>query len=147
MASSNAAGSGGGTLQPEAAGAGTAPPQVGEITKSPRRKPNTLSVRGGRRVMKGYPVTGDELWSLGLVQGGSALAFALAGSAGGFWLSTKQALDLAGSDVGITAQRAAWQAYGNVAFYSAIALAILGIVLFGVSGIRAHRIVRGTVHD
>lgn len=97
--------------------------------------------------MKGYTVTGDELLSLGLMQGGSALSFILAGSAFGFWLSTKQALDLTIADAAVVTQRAKWEAYSDVSIYGAITLAILGIVLFGRSGWRAYRIMKDTIHD
>ena len=97
--------------------------------------------------MKGYTVTGTELLTLGLVQGGSAISFVLAGSAFGFWVSTRQAIDLASSDPALAAKRAAWEAYGNVGFYGAIALAILGVILFGISGFNAWKIAKATIHD
>lgn len=122
-------------------------PQVAGGGKPPRKKPNFLTVKGGRREMKGYTVTGAELWTLGLVQGGSAISFALAGSAFGFWISTRQAIDLAANDTALGAKRAAWEAYGNVGFYGAIALAVLGVVLFGISGFHAWKIAKATIHD
>lgn len=136
-------GAGGGQdLQAAAAGAG-----VDSISKKPRKKPNTITVTGGWRTMKGYPVTGDELLTLGLVQGGSAISFALSGSAFGFWLSTKQAIDLASGDVALAAARAKWEAYGDAGWYAAAALAAVGIFLFAISGFRAWRIMKGTNHD
>ena len=97
--------------------------------------------------MKGYTVTVAELWTLGLVQGGSALSFAIAGSAIGFWVSTKQAVDLASSDAAIALRRAQWEAYGDVGFFIAIGFGIIGIALFGISGFQAYRITEATIHD
>ena len=105
------------------------------------------SPNGASREMKGYTVTGAELWSLGLVQAGSAVSFALAGSAFGFWMSTAQAVDLATSDPALAVKRSQWEAYGNVGFYGAIVLAALGVILFAINGIHAYRIAKATIHD
>ena len=121
---------------------------AGDNSKPPirRKKPNHITIVGGSREMKGYPVTGDELLTLGIVQGGSAVCFALAGSTFGFWLSTKQAIDLTASDVALVAERARWEAYGDAGGYASVFLAIAGLVLFGISGFRARRIMKNTNH-
>lgn len=118
-------------------------------TKKPlnrRKKQNDINIVGGRREKKGYAVTGDELLTLGIVQGGSAVSFALAGSAFGFWLSTKQAVELTARDFALVAERAKWEAYGDVGLYASIAFAIVGFVLFLINGVSACRIMKNTIH-
>jgi len=137
MAPPSSASGGSGSARSSAAGGGS---------RSSRAKPGILTVSGGRRELKGYTVTGDELLALGAVQGMTALAFALAGSFFGFWLSTKQAIELAGRDTSI-ASKAQWLAYGDVGFWGGITLAALGVGLFGYSGWRAFKIMRDTIHD
>lgn len=147
-----------GKPRPAAVGGGT-PRQLGAVAgagtnagipKPPKRaskvKANTLTVMGGRREMKAYTVTGDELLSLGLVQGGSAFAFAFAGSCIGFWLSVKQGIELAGKDTAANAI-SKWQAYGDVAFYAAVGFALIAFGLTAFSGWRVRQIRKGTIHD
>ena len=158
MAESRRAGS-----QPGQAGAATGSlPRVGEgigppadagetglpkrAKTTPKPKPGTLTVQGGRRELKGYTVTEDELISLGLVQGGTSVAFALAGACFGFWLSVQQGVELAGIDAPTTAI-AKWEAFGVVAFWCSVGLAAVGLGFLMFSGWRVRKIKRKTIHD
>src|SRR5215210_7805267 len=53
----------------------------------------------GRRPMKEYPLTESDLFSLGLLQGGSSLTLAASGACLGAWTSIKQAVQFAGKDI------------------------------------------------
>lgn len=129
-----------GSLQSGAAG-GSGPKQ-----RLAKPKPGTLVVTGGSRQLKGYTVTGDELLSLGLVQGASSLCFALAGSCFGFWLSVSQSVELTGKDTPATAL-AKWQAYGDVAFWVGCVLGLAGVGFMIFSGFKVNKIKNGTIHD
>jgi hypothetical protein len=95
--------------------------------------------------VKGYAVTKAELWTLGGIQAGAAICFSLAGSCFGFWTSVKQQLDFSkGSDPALAGY---WAGVSDVAFYGMIGLAVMGLVLFAISGLNAVNIIRGTRHD
>ena len=120
----------------------------GEDGKKPPRKPpkrTSLDRVPGRRPMKEYPVTGEELLTLGIMQGGSAIMLAFAGACFGFHLSTEQTIDFAGKDVS-QATVGWWAGMGDAAFYLAIVVALLGITLAVLSGFKVSRIMKATDH-
>lgn len=116
--------------------------------KKPPRKPSkrtSLDRIPGRRPMKEYAVSGEELLTLGILQGGTALFLAFAGACFGFYLSVRQTVDFADKNVS-EATVGWWSGMGDAAFYLAIAAALLGLVLAGLSGLKVFRIMRTTDH-
>ncbi len=109
-------------------------------------KPGTLTVAGGRRELKVYTVTADELWMLGIMQGLATLFFAGFSFLLSFWLTTKQTIDLSGTSSPETA-RAKWEAWGEAAGYGSIALAFFGIVFLVLGGLKVLKVINGTKHD
>lgn len=99
----------------------------------------------GRRAMKEYPVTGEELLTLGILQGGTAVFLAFAGACFGFYLSVRQTIDFAGKDVP-QATVGWWSGIGDGAFYLSIVTVILGFALAGLSGFKVYQIMRKTDH-
>lgn len=106
---------------------------------------STLPIRGGKREVKAYALTEDELTTLGAIQGLSALFFTFAGACGGFWLSVKQQLEFAGAGVA-PHTIAYWGGLQEAAKYGAILCAVIGLGLFIFNGWRVRRIKRSTVH-
>lgn len=96
--------------------------------------------------MKEYPVTSRELWTLGGLQAGAALALSVSGWLFGFWVNAEQALDMAGSDVSKDAL-AQWGAYANMAWYAALGVGVLGLFLIALSGFNVWGVLRDTSHE
>ena len=99
----------------------------------------------GRRPMREYPLTATEIWTLGAVQGASALFFAFSGSMFGFWINIKQTTGMAASDTDKAAM-AYWSGLGDAAFWGSVVLATIALALFGISGFTAWRIMKETDH-
>jgi hypothetical protein len=120
----------------------------GEVKKSTRRasKRTSLDRIPGRRPMNEYPVTGEELLTLGIMQGATALLLAAAGTCFGFYLSTKQTIDFAGKEVS-RAIVGWWSGMGDAAFYLAVVTLILGLALGAPSSMKVSRIMRNTDHE
>jgi len=99
----------------------------------------------GFRVMKEYPLTSKELWTLGGLQFGSGAAFSAAGWLAGFCANAKQATAFAGRDTApqVIAQ---WKAYSDMSWWGSLLLAILGIILFAISAINVWGIIKETTH-
>src|SRR4051812_16010516 len=99
----------------------------------------------GTREMKEYPVTSRELWTLGGLQAGSAFALGFAGWLASFWVSAREALDLASKD---TPQQilGQWQAYADMAWYGMVGGGILAALLIGLSGLNVWGIIYDTKH-
>lgn len=110
-----------------------------------RAKAGTLTVTGGRREMKGYTVSEDELGSLALLQGGSTLSFAAASALSGFWISVTQ--NVAFADHVPAAVQSYWEGLATAALIASIAFAALGSFLVVRGYIRVSRIKKGTIHD
>ncbi|HET6940573.1 MAG TPA: hypothetical protein VFH89_00275 [Sphingomicrobium sp.] len=124
------------------------PAAIGEEKKpKPRSKPKRTSLDRipGRRPMKEYPVTGEELLTLGIMQGGAALMLAFAGTCFGFFLSTQQTIDFAGKEVS-QATVGWWEGMGDAALALAIITCLLGIALGVLSGFKVSRIMKNTDH-
>jgi hypothetical protein len=94
--------------------------------------------------MKEYPLTSRELWMLGGLQLGSAASFAMGGSCLGLWLNQRMAAGLA-SGVELEAL-GYWNGIGTAALFAAIALGIVGLGLFGISGWTVAGIISETTH-
>jgi hypothetical protein len=105
-----------------------------------------FSRRPGVRVMREYPCTSRELWTLGGLQAAAALTLSIAGWLFGFWVNSKQALALAGkaASAEILGQ---WRAYADIAFYAAICVGFLGLILIALSGFNVWGIIKDTSHD
>lgn len=98
----------------------------------------------GIRTMKEYPLTMDDMLTLGLVQGGSALFLAAAGACIGFWLSIQQTVDFADKD---KAEKIAyWTGLGDAAFWLSIICLLIGLLLFCINGFKVWTIWRDTKH-
>jgi hypothetical protein len=127
-------------LRPAVAGGAAQSP-----TKSRPSRASTLRVRGGKREMKGYALTKQELWTVGGLQGGSAASFSIAGMGFGLWISTQQQIQFAAAAkpqiLGY------WQGVADMAFYGMIGFAILGAALFFLSGFNVVKIIKATEHD
>jgi hypothetical protein len=119
----------------------------GEGRKPPRKPPKRTSLDRipGRRPMKEYPVNGEELLTLGIMQGGAAILLAFAGACFGFSVSTKETIAFAGKDVP-QATIGWWSGIGDGAFYLAIIVAVLGLALGVLSGLKVRRIMKATDH-
>lgn len=101
----------------------------------------------GNRVMKEYPLTSRELWTLGGLQAGSALALSIAGWLWGFWVSAKQTIAFADKKVIAGNILGQWQGYADMAWVGMIAVGALGILLIVLSAINVIGIIRDTTHD
>lgn len=111
----------------------------------PGRRASTFHARGGRRIVNAYPLTELELYTLGVIQGASALFFGIAGGALGFWLSVKQSISFAGVDTP-TSVIAYWQGIETAALIAALLFGLLGLLAFVFSGWKVNRIRKETEH-
>lgn len=118
-----------------------------EKKPKPRSRPKRTSLDRipGRRPMKEYPVTGEELLTLGIMQGGAALMLAFAGTCFGFYLSTRQTIDFAGTEVS-QATVGWWSGMGDAAYWLAVVTVGLGLALGALSGFKVRRIMKNTDH-
>lgn len=114
--------------------------------RAPRGGSSHFARQAGIRPMKEYPLTKDELWTLGLLQGGSSLFLALAGACFGFYLSTAQTLALEKGSTGKEAVINYWSGIGDAAWWAAGVCGLLALVLFGLSGFKVTSIIRSTRH-
>lgn len=106
---------------------------------------STFSVRGGKRDMKGYPVTKDDLINLAATQGGATLFYAVFSLCFGVWISAKQSIEFADKiDPRILGK---WQGYETAALVFGIASLLLAIGLTVYNGFRVHWIITGTTHE
>jgi len=112
--------------------------------KAPRKKQGMHRIPG-RRPMKEYPLTAGELWTLGGLQAGAALAFGLAGGCFGFWLNLQEAI--AFSDHVEPHVLGYWNGLGTAAICGTVLLGLTGVVLLALSGVTAYNIIKGTLHD
>ena len=96
--------------------------------------------------MKAYPLTELELTTLGVIQGASALFFALGGACTGFWVSIKQSIAFA--DKGTPEKVLSyWQGLETAALITAAGLMALGVAAFWFSSWKVKQIKRETGHD
>jgi hypothetical protein len=110
-----------------------------------RTKRTSLDRVPGRRPIKEYPLTKNELWTLGGLQAGSGIAFSLAGICFGQWSSVKEQIAFAnGSRPQVVGY---WNGVGDMAWYGMIALLIIGVMLLIISGFNVVKIIKGTAHD
>jgi hypothetical protein len=121
----------------------TAGTDAGPVKRASRG--STLPIRGGKREVKAYALTEDELTTLGAIQGLAALFFSLGGTSFGIWLSIKLQLAF------IPAQadertKGYWEGLQSATKWVAIACAALGIGLFVFNYFRVRKIKKGTVH-
>ncbi len=99
----------------------------------------------GRRVVKIYPVTSNELWTLGGSQLGAHLFFWLAGVCLGYWSDGKREVGLAsGAD---PQELAFWRLLGDMALAGASLCGLIGTALFLMSAWSVLCILRNTSHD
>ncbi len=85
------------SMKSEAGKGGTAGDGAKPARKTSKR--TSLDRVPGRRPMKEYPVTGEELFTLGIMQGGAAIMLAFSGACFGFYVSTKETIALSGLKV------------------------------------------------
>lgn len=133
---------------PNVAGGGAAGVPVENAPTPQRRKQKRTSLDRipGRRPMKEYPLTEDDLDTIGLLQGSATIAFGAAGTCFGLFLSVRMAIDFAGS--GISQRTMGWWAglaFGALA--AAILLAAAGFFLRYKGRTRINRIKQDTIHD
>ncbi len=125
-------------------GGGLTLPAVPATPPRPSRA-STLPIRGGKREVKAYALTEDELTTLGAIQGLAALFFSLAGTSFGVWLSIRLQLSF------VSAQTDAktmgyWQGLQGATKWVAIACASIGFALFLFNYSRVRKIKKGTIH-
>lgn len=116
--------------------------------KKPPRKPKRTSLDRipGRRPMREYPLTEDDLDTIGLLQGAAAISFGASGTCFGLFLSVRMAVDFAGN--GVSATKISWWAGLSAgALIVAAALFVAGWLLRGQGKTRINRIKQETVHD
>jgi hypothetical protein len=96
--------------------------------------------------MKEYPLTSRELWLLGSLQAGAAAALSFSGWLWGFWANAQQAIAFA--DTGVAKEvMTQWEAYADMAWWAAILVGGLGLVLFAAGGLNVLAIIGSTKHD
>jgi hypothetical protein len=100
----------------------------------------------GKRIMKEYPLTSRELWTLGGLQAGSAATLSFAGWLAGFWVNSQQAIDFADRHATPPEVLAQWQAYADMAYGAAVGAGALGIFLILLSGWNVLGIIWDTTH-
>jgi hypothetical protein len=105
---------------------------------------STLPVRGGKREMKAYAVTEDELENLGLISIGSTFTFSLASFLGAFFLSVRTSIAFA-SDVKPEVL-SYWQGVSTAAAIGAAVLLVVGVILLVWGHSKIGRIKKGTDH-
>ena len=130
-------------LVPQAVGAGK-----DEKKSKPRTKPKRTSLDRipGRRPMKEYPLTEDDLDTIGLLQGSAAVAFGAAGTCLGLFLSIRMAIDFAGDGVAPT-KVAWWAGLGIGALVVAVALFAAGLMFRHQGKTRVNSIKEHTTHE
>lgn len=105
---------------------------------------STLPVRGGKREMKAYAVTEDELESLGLISLVSTFCFSVMSFLAAFVLSVRTSIAFA---TGVEKEVLSyWQGVSTTAGVGAALLLIIGVAML----IRGHskiaKIKKGTTH-
>ena len=120
-----------GKPKPAAVGGGT-PPQLGAVGGAGKgggrqKQASTLPVRGGKREMKAYAVTEDELENLGFISFGSTAAFSIASFLAAFFLSVRASVSLSS---GVAADVLSyWKGLSIGAGIAAVVCALIGIIL------------------
>lgn len=129
-----------GNLQAGLAGGGES-----SSPKKSRRRPSTYIVHGGRREVKAYPLTEDDLTRLGLVQGGATFFISLAGVLLGFWLNITQSIAFSSSTP--QAIITFWDGLRIASLVTALVSALLGGLLAYSGWSTIGRIKNETTHD
>jgi hypothetical protein len=120
-------------------------PFTGEKRPRKRRPPAGLSVKGGRREMKGYTVTEDQLENLGELQLSTALFFSVGTALLSFWIGVQQNVAFA-TQATNTAQ-SWWVGLSWGALLTAVVMYLLGVRSFFKGRSTIGRIKRDTIHD
>lgn len=94
--------------------------------------------------MKAYPITEDELETLGLLQAGSTASFSLASFLGSFCLSVKQGIAFA--DKSKPSAQQWWDGIATGAGWFALALALLGAYLIWRGRTKIGKLKKDTSH-
>jgi hypothetical protein len=132
-------------IAPDALKVEAPPPGKGEASGGRRRTASTLPVRGGRREMKAFAVTEDELENLGLISLGSTASFSVASFLAAFCLSvwTSKAFS-----TGVSPETVAyWDGLCIAAPFATILLLILGVALICMGKGKIRKIKDGTDHS
>jgi hypothetical protein len=140
-------GGGAGSNPSHSQGALAVAPTSGPPRPPRARRPkhgSTIPIVGGEREVKAYPVTEDELSSLGLLQATTTAVFSLSSGLGGFWISIKQ--NLAFADKVDPSIRSYWEAMGFAAGCVAIFLFVVGGALIYLNFTKVGKIKKGTKH-
>jgi hypothetical protein len=118
-----------------------------KLSKSRRGPPGGASYfdrKPGVRELREYPITAEELESLGLLHAGSTAAFTFAGACFGFWLNGVQTAALS---VGVKLEELAyWNALHTVALGLSIISVAIGLVLYLKRGSQLSKIKKSTTH-
>lgn len=133
----------------ETAGGGATEVTAGESSeekpKRSRRPRDGLAVKGGRREMKAYTVTEDQLENLGILQFSSTFVLSLSASLFTFWIGVHQ--NVAFSDGKNQAAERWWQGLATGALVAAILLLAVGCALIFRGKSTVGKIKRDTIHD
>jgi hypothetical protein len=95
--------------------------------------------------LRAYPITQGELFGLGGIGVGTALAFSAASGLFGFYMNTALALDL--TQGGVPEKLAYWEAIKSVAFIASIVAAVIGIIFIGFGAYKVREIINTTDFD